>query len=262
LLTGAEPAIAGMHRNDPVGEAGLRRSLSWIWLELGESEPARVQAQRAWDLVEASPQAGAVERFLTLESLVRATRASGGAVPPLLASECVDLAMGILAQERPALARALMELQREARSAGVAERTVDEQIDEVALELERDLASALPDDLRRAQQSLLVTRALTEAAVVLHRAGRTQESERLSRKLERLAERTLEPGGSAWLFFLWRAADAHLRATPPLAGRAEELALRLQEGCRLRDFPTDHWMLEAARDLIEEARAVQAGAEQ
>jgi hypothetical protein len=250
--------------------------VAWVQIEIGESESARIQLQRAQELLDAAPEATDVDHFLNLDLLIRAIRADAAmsdrveGPSPQITRACVDLALRLLEVEQPDLAEALEELVVAARSGDAAEGELNEDIDRVQGELERSDPQLLPGDLRKLQQATVVARVLVEAAYDLHRAGRVEETLRLSRKLEALAEKTLEPSSASWLYFLWRAAQMSLRfEDPELAARAQHFATRLQKGLEKRfqgssdsqDDPDsedwkDHWMAQEAQQILDQAQGI------
>lgn len=253
LLPDAERAIQGRYRGNPLGEAAVRSSLGSTWLDLGESELARAQLERAWELVDSDPDADDMERFVVLDALLRTTRAAGERTGPELSGRCLDLALRLLQGGRPELCRALSRLVDSARAQGTTGA-------DLAAELERT-ADAIPRGPISSADAALVTRALAETAVALHGAGREVESDQLSRKLESVARHTLDPESTAWLYFLWRFAEVHQLGGPALAQRSVELSQQLFEACRKRGLKDDHWLVREALRLAGGApSAVDGGA--
>jgi serine/threonine protein kinase len=241
LLQPAEQAIQGRYRDNPLIESAVRSALGSTWLDLGDSQRAREQLGRAWDLIESDPEADDLERFLVLDALLRTTRSSGERAGPELSAQCLQLSLRILEVDHPELCSALRRLVDLAGAEGTTGA-------ELSAELER-AEQVVPRIPLSSSKAALVTRALTETAVALYNAGRTAESDQLSRKLEALARRALDPESSAWLYFLWRFAGIHQLAGPPFEQRAGELAQQLLEACRKRGLNDEHWLVREAIEL-------------
>jgi eukaryotic-like serine/threonine-protein kinase len=241
LLEPAEKAIQGRYRDSPLVEAAVRGALGSTWLDLGDSERARQQLQRAWDLIENDRNADDMERFLVLDALLRTTRSGGERVGPELSARCLELSLRLLQDDHPELCGALRHLVERARSA-------DTPAADLTAELEH-AAQVVPREPLTGAGAALVTRALSETAVALYNAGRAAESDQLSRKLEAVARRNLDPESSAWLYFLWRFAAIHKLAGAPLEQRTHELAQQLLDACRKRGLHDEHWLVREAKEL-------------
>jgi hypothetical protein len=241
LLEPAEKAIQGRYRDDPLVESAVRTALGSTWLDLGDSERARQQLERAWDLIADEPDADDMERFLVLDALLRSMRSGGERVGPELSARCLELSLRLLQDDHPELCAALRHLVERTQSASTSSA-------ELTTELDRD-AQVVPRAALTSAQAALVTRALSETAVALFHAGRTAESEQLSSKLEAVARRTLDPESSAWLYFLWRFAAVHQLAGAPLEQRTRELAQQLLDACRKRGLQDEHWLVREAKEL-------------
>ncbi len=241
LVRRAEPRLDRLYSGDPFAEAVARRALGAIWLEMGEPARAREQLERAVRALSAPHFGHEVKLFLALDDLIRATRAEGLAPRPEEIERCVGLALSILEDEDPALARALAALVAEARASDTSSQAIQQRISAVA--------ALLPRTEHRPETAAPVTRLLAEAARALQMRGNAEGLQQISRALEDLARRVLDPNGIGFLYFLWHFAAVHLGTTPPLPERAAELADELLGRLGRWDLGSEHWLRREAQRI-------------
>jgi len=256
------PALFGAHLER---EAAVRRAAGNAYLLLDVPRKAQRELLRAYALQSRLSPEGDLELFLTLESLIRATRLTEGIDA---AAPYVERSLALartLSSGAPELQEALVALDA-ARADGIG--AIEARLGELALLLARNHEET--------PSALFLGRALVEAGLARLEAGEVQEGELLFDRLEALGASVLTPSPRARLLFLRRFADGYLRTRPPLAGRALRLAGELRTLAQ-EILPPEHWIhaeslrLEglalaelgpdgfaaAERDLLEaEARAV------
>ncbi len=247
LALRAEPRLERLYSGDPFAEAVARRALGALWLEMGEPARAREQLERAVRALSSPHVESEVKLFLALDDLIRATRAEGLVPRPEEIERCVALALSILEDEDPALARALATLLDETRESGAPSQSLRRRIAAVA--------ALLPRTERRPETAAPVTRLLAEAARALQLRGNSEELEQISRALEELARLVLDPNGIGFLYFLWHFADVHLAAIPPMPERAAELADELLARLGRWDLGAENWLRREASRIREAANS-------
>ncbi|MGH7151806.1 MAG: hypothetical protein ACREIU_13965, partial [Planctomycetota bacterium] len=250
LLTGCDPAIALLFGSKPGEEAAVRFAIGVTWLDLDRPEAARPHLERADRLLSGILDRRDVDVLLTLDALIRAARQSGAAPDAGLVRRSVELAVSLASERDERLGRDLAALaaMREGGAPPGAEITARL----------RAVSEGFSWGRRRWEMAVCVGRVLIETAAGLLRQGRTEEAEGISRTFERLAEELFEPADAERLLFLWRFAEKHAAASPPLTGRVAELLSKVSSTSE-EHLPAGHRLRTRVRDLAKRVGIPEAG---
>ncbi|MCZ6598499.1 MAG: hypothetical protein O7B99_12725, partial [Planctomycetota bacterium] len=248
LLERITPQIPELFAGRPVAEASVHQTTGMAWLTLREPVKAQEEFERAyriWTEIEGND----LDVFLALDGLIRAARLQDSEPRPQYIEHTLALAVDLATEEDPELGIALERL--------VGLLTDEDLTWEKAGDAMSAAARLVAPETDRRDQGLLVTRVLAEVATFLLAKGELTADEGWP-EFERIARSVLDPESVDFLQFLWRFADMHLDADPPMPERAVELAEELRAKID-GELDEGHWLQAEARRILDAGAAMMDG---